>query len=478
MRGGREAIRLYNKMLTKVPAYKSFLSKNKFGNKKISNISQFRAIPISSKENYRYKFPSKKLLWEDDVPKMLYSSSGSSGTPTYWHSGDISERRDGELHGHIFTKVFGINKNSETLVIVSFTMGLWIAGLYTAFAGRYLNSKGFKITTITPGVEKESIASIFRDIAPEYETVVLAGYPPFITDIVNFLVKSRTIPKNFKILTGGDKFTEDWRQAIRKKLKYRLKNSDIANIYGTSDAGIIAYETQLSIFLRSKSAKNRNLYRDLFGDAILIPGLSQFDPKEIYIEIIDTELVLTINGSTPLTRYNIHDTGKVFSPSQIVRILKKNKLYTEAKKSCAGSWNLPFVSVDGRTDVAITFYALNIYPEHIKACLNTPKIRNLVSGNCVAYTNETGSFKTERFYVDVELREGILPSKVNRRLISKTLAETILKVNIEYRKLHKLLDDAVLPKVKLVKYGSLNPEARNVKALAYTLGKKPRILLK
>ena len=460
--------KLFNDASKNVPAYKKFIKGKK------------EKVPITSKETYIKKFKKDELVRKGDRPLMIYASSGSSGVPTYWYNGERSEKIDGEVHKRIFENAFNIKKDEKTLVVVCLSMGLWIAGVYTMLASRYASKRGANITIITPGLEKANIFSVFKNIAPEFDTVILSGYPPFVPDIISGMKKSKIpFPKNLKVLTGGDKHTEIWRNSIKNGIGGTIKDRDIINIYGSSDAAVLGYETPLSIFIRKKALENKELYKEFFGSSVLLPGLFQYDEKDIVFEEENGELIITKDGTIPLVRYNIHDTGKILNNKDINKILKKYNLLAEAKKyKTKESGKLSFVVVNGRTDVAITYYALNIYPEHIQAGILSKSVAPFVTRNSLSYTREIGNTKKEKFYIEVELKDGVHISKEIKHKIKSSILSSLPKVNIEFSKLHNDMGDSVLPKVILKEFGTLNPKKRGIKTIAYIVGKKPKMLVK
>lgn len=475
----KKVIKLFNDASKSVPAYKEFL-KRKGKISVVKNLDDFTKIPITDKGSYIKKFTKDELSWTTDQPLMVYASSGSSGVPTFWYSGERSEITDGEIHKKLFENVFKIKKNEKTLVVVCFSMGLWIAGVYTMLASRFATKKGMNITVTTPGLEKDNIFSVFTNIAPEFDTVILAGYPPFVSDIISGIKKRNILfPKNLKILTAGDKHTEKWRDSIKKEIGPLAKDRDIINMYGSADAAVLGYDTPLSIFLRKETLKNKELYMELFGDSNLLPGLFQYNPNDIFFEEIDGELVITKDATTPLIRYNIHDTGRIINNKEINIILKKYGLYKDAQKySIAGDNELSFVVVNGRTDVAITYYALNIYPEHIQAGILSRSIAPFVTKSSLSYTKEISNNKKERFYIEVELTGSVNISKEIENKIRDSVISGLLKTNIEFFKLYQDLGDIAFPKIILKEFGTLNPKKKGVKTIAYIVGRKPKMLVK
>ena len=182
--GFKEALKLFKETARRVPAYKLFLKKYRLNPERVKSCEDFKKIPATDKDNYLRAYNFFKLFPEGKVPDMVSASSGSSGKPFYWPRGVEQEEVGGKLHERIFGDIFGIKKNERTLIIVCFSMGTWIAGTFTMSSVRWLAKNGYKISVITPSIEKEDAVNILRDLAPLFGRVVLTGYPPFLRDVI------------------------------------------------------------------------------------------------------------------------------------------------------------------------------------------------------------------------------------------------------------------------------------------------------
>ena len=280
---------------------------------------------------------------------------------------------------------------------------------------------------------------------------------------------------NIKILTAGDKFSENWREDVAKLLNIKNANESIVSIYGCAEAGVLGFETPLSIFLRKHTGRNKELYKELFGETKNLPGLYQYNPEHVFFEEDNGELLLTVPTAAPLIRYNIHDMGKVFSYSSIQSILGKYNLKEKSKKYDLAKWEMPFVTIKGRSDVAVTFYALNIFPENIKAGVEDRTISKFLSGNFFAYNKTINHSKIQKLYINFELAPGVKSNKTIIQTIRKTIAEKLIKLNMEFRKLHSILGEKALPFIILKEYGNSNFQQKDIRGILNIKGKKPRM---
>lgn len=463
-----------------VPAYQKLLARLNINPLKIRTLKDFQNLPITDKKSYILANPPQDIFPQRKIPAMAYASSGSSGLPTFWFRDEEQEKIGGKIHEKIFNKIFHIKKDERTLVVVCFAMGVWIAGNYTLASSRFVTKKGYSLTTVTPGIEQEDILRVLEGLAPDFQNLVLAGYPPFLMNVVAEAVKRKNFPKTKTfILTAGDKFSEKWRDEIINLLAVKNPYNSVISIYGSADAGILGHETPLSIFLRKKALENKNFSKKLFRDYnyIDMPALVQYSPKNIFFEQINNELVLTTtNTAAPLIRYNIHDLGRIISWGEAKNLLKQHRLEREAEKFGLAEWQLPFLVLGGRTDVAATFYAINIFPEHIRAGIEKRKLLKFLSGTFFLYNKTVGKSRKQELHIELGLNPSISPSKKLQNLCRQSILGALLKCNTEFRKLYSVMGSRVLPKINLHLHGAPFFQRKiRKKGLVSIKGKKPKI---
>ena len=286
------------------------------------------------------------------------------------------------------------------------------------------------------------------------------------------------MPLNTKIITAGDKFSEKWRDAMLKIIKAGDILGSVISIYGSADTMVMGHETPLSIAIRKSADKNLTLRRKLFGNnSDVLPALMQYDPEKVFFEEADGELVLTTSTAAPLVRYNIHDVGRVLPHGDMVKLLRAQKNIKISGKLLK-RWRGPFLLIKNRTDVAATFYALNIFPEHVAASIADRGVKRFFSGNFVVYNKNTADEREERLYINLELAPRIRASKIIRNKAQKSIVENLCKLSIEYRKLFSAIGEHAIPVIKLYTYGHRDfMNALPGRALVRMEGKKPRIIL-
>jgi len=475
--------RTYLDTLKRVPAYRSYLKqKNCFLND-ISGIADFKKLPIMDKSSYIQSFALAQLFPDSQIPLMGHSSSGSSGKTTFWFRGPKQEAIGAEIIHTILNKIFRLDPHSRTLVIISFAMGVWVAGGYTLLACNHLfKSQDYRFSLLTPGGEINDTLGILQNIAPYFDNVVLFGYPPLISKLFSE-AKTRNIPlhKSCYIVSSGANPSEAWRDSMLEHL--RLPDSEQArmiSLYGSADGGILAHETPLSIAIHRLANKHQPLRERLFGsDSHYLPLLAQYHPDKIYFESIDEELVLTANLDLPLIRYNIKDRGAVFTPDQMLALLTTCGLDHLIKHSLFQEWTMPFVTVKGRSDVAVNFNCAKISVEFLVDALQSQTISKYLSGCFLAYTTPIPS--GEVFHIDLELSEKTTLSHDQEESIALHIFSHLRSVCSEYNDVCKNIGkENAFPQIHYQHFGARSSEKdldkKHSKILG-TPGKKPRVLL-
>ncbi|MEK7566898.1 MAG: hypothetical protein AAB527_02075 [Patescibacteria group bacterium] len=452
--GFQEALKLFKESAQTTPAYKSFLKKHKINPARVKSYSDFLKIPLTDKNNYLRAFDFTWLFPDKKIPAMISASSGSSGKPFYWPRGGQQEDVGGRLHERIFRDIFGIKKEERTLVIVCFSMGTWIAGTFTMSSARWLAKHGYNISVITPSIEKEDAVNILRDLAPIFDRVILAGYPPFVRDVIEEAKAQRVDIKKFKLnlLLAGENFSEKYREILHEVAGIKNNFSGSSSIYGTADAGAVGHETPASIFIRKIASGNKRLAL-AFGLDSFMPTIVQYDPKQVFFEMVSDEMIFSSRSGIPLLRYNIHDTGKLMAHYEMRKILKDCGILEKAKKLGFEKWRAPFILLGSRSDVATTFYALNIYPENIKAGLENKNVYRFVSGKFIAHSRLFNNGRDQKLFIEVELARKVKLSLNLAAKIRQSVFDSLTRLNMEYRKLHRSIGAKALPNIILIKFG-------------------------
>jgi len=333
-------------------------------------------------------------------------------------------------------------------------MGMYVAGVITLNSVHQLGRKGYPVTIVTPGIDMADIIRVIPEMSQQFEQIVMAGYPPFVKDILDEGIRAGIDWSNIpiKFLLAGEGYSESWRKHIAKLVNDGNLLYDFINLYGSADAAVLAYETPTSIVARSRLAEDPQAREKLFSGPRL-PSLMQYIPEHKYFEQIDQELIFTTTGGVPLVRYNIHDKGGVISHQDIVSVAPSLKEYYQELHQQKHLWNLPFVYIFGKSDNTVMLYGLNIYPDNIKTALEKEAFNNVATGRfsmSAGYNNNMDQY----LLINVELAPGQEPSQTLTQDINDAIITSLKKMNREYQKLLNSIGNKALPVIHLHKQGA------------------------
>jgi phenylacetate-CoA ligase len=454
--GNRLALELFHQAAERIPAYKDFLKKNNIDPNLIKTLEDFKKVPIMDKKNYLRAYPLKDLCWDGKLDNLyiLSSSSGSTGEPFLWPRGEEQELEGALNFELIFKEIFHTDK-LKTLYIVCFAMGTWISGPFVLACAEYLERKGYPILTVTPGLDRDVTYSLFKSLAPQFDQIIISGYPPYVKDILDDGESSGINWKKHKIkfLFAAEGFSEQWREYIHAKVGADEKLITSVNIYGSADAAILAHETPLTTAIRCMTADNPDRIYELFSENRL-PTLAQYDPRLKYFEEVDGSLIFTTRSGIPLIRYSIGDHGGLYTFDEMdskINHLSKNNLKALLQKESTADllWKLPFVYVFGRSDFTVSLYGLLIYPEHIKYGLERKNLQKNLTGKFVMsieYDNNNDQY----LLIRVELCKGVKGSANLRKTVENEIVNGLKQVNSEYNRLLQSIKRKAIPVIDLI----------------------------
>ena len=215
------ALDLFHSVANTVPAYEDFLNQNNINPAQIQTYAEFQQLPLITKENYLKLHPLAQLCRNGELANcdMIAVSSGSTGKPTFWPRFFADELQIATRFEQIFHDSFYADTR-RTLAVICFTLGTWVGGMYTTNCCRYLASKGYPLTVITPGNNKEEIFRVVQELGDAFEQVVLLGYPPFIKDVIdNGIARGVQWQKyRIKMVFAGEVFSEEWRSLVGERV--------------------------------------------------------------------------------------------------------------------------------------------------------------------------------------------------------------------------------------------------------------------
>lgn len=456
-RGEKDTLDLFHAMADRVPAYRDFLQKNAAQVETVKTIQDFKRVPITNKENYLLTYPLEALCWDGEFKQKQWtiaSTSGSTGEPFYFPRTSFQDRQFELTAELVFLDYFEVQKRS-TLFIDCFALGVWIGGMFSYQAVKYLADRGdYQITIITPGADKGEALKAIKGLGHRFDQIILGGYAPLVKDLVDDGIDAGIDWSQYrmKYFFAAEGFTEGLRDYIVKKGGARNVYTDTINHYGTADLGTMSHETPLSILARRFAVKNPDLYRDVFSETNRLPTLTQFIPELYFFEQVDGRLLCSGRGGMPLVRYDLKDRGNVYTPQEFLAIYATHGIDLMAEAKRAGIdhtiWQLPFVYVAERTDFTINIYSVNVFPESIRKALEDADLQESLTGKFsmnVGFNEEQNQY----FEINVEFRPGATESEPLREKTYDSIIGWLNKENSEWRDFwgHEGIRRKIAPKI-------------------------------
>ncbi len=441
-RGKKAVISLWKEMAVKIPAYKHTMASQHPHRETVSaTMSDFlRLAPVLTKENYLRRFSLDALCWNGSMtadPTIIAATSGSSGKPFYFprtHEQDLQYAAVAEMY---LRSNFSIHKKS-TLYIVGWGMGVWIGGVFSYSALRILAERGsYRLSIITPGTSNQEILKAVVGLGGYYDQIIIGGYPPMIKDLIDEGIQKKISWKKYpvKFIFSAEGFTESFRSYIAEKTGLKNPLTDTLNHYGSVDLGTMAHETPIAILIRRLASHNPALNERLFGHPYNQPTLAQFIPELFYFEEHEGALLCSARSGIPLVRYDLLDWGGVHTFASIRKIFSAYGIDLDKEASRAGIaetiWQIPFVYVFERKDFTLKVSGANIYPQEIRRALESPPLRQMVTGKHTAEVYYD-SHMNQLWRVHIELRHAVSPTAKASREAQQSIVDTLIRCNSEY----------------------------------------------
>jgi phenylacetate-CoA ligase len=428
--GSVRALELFREAAASVPAYRAFLAGHGIEPDTVGDVAQ---LPLVTKKSYLHRHPLPQLCRDGTLGRAdtVALSSGSSGEPTVWPRSIADEAITARRFEQILAGGFGAGERT-TLVVICFALGSWVGGMYTAACCRLLAAKGYPITVATPGNNVDEILRAVRRLGPEYDQVVLAGYPPFVKGVVDAGLEQGVDWSAYavKLVLAGEVFSEQWRDLVGRRAGITSAVAGSASMYGTADAGVLGTETPLSVGIRRFLSTRPDAARALFGDGRL-PTLVQYDPSTRYFETHEGTLVLTADGQVPLIRYHLADEGGLVAYENMLDHCRAHGFDPLAGVGAAGAPVLPFVFVFGRSLFTVSYFGANIYPESVSAALERSPISEWSTGRFVVETRADED-ENRVLSLTVEVAPGAVAGAAEAAEAAEAVRTELLRVNSEF----------------------------------------------
>lgn len=311
---------------------------------------------------------------------------------------------------------------------------------------------------------KSDIRTIIKKLNSEKVQIIIAGYPPFLKDLISYAEEKGIDFQKFSIIgiVGGQAISEAMRDQLIKRGFFKIYSS-----YGASDLDInVGVETDFEITIRKAIEKNPGLARELLGENQGNPAIFHVDPFHYHIEEAEDNQLLftcTTERSSPRIRYDLEDKGKIRAASDVQASLAKYGIFIKPRT------NLPLLFIWGR-ESTVVFNGANLsFTELERAITLISELEPIVLKKAFyTYLNDEGG---EELEIWLELEDGIeLPNEKDMLLCSQTLLSTLASINQDFRyQLEKLDEGTLLPIVRFFK--------RNQSPIAEAHGHRKQVLI-
>lgn len=455
----KEILTLFHSASKRVPAYRDFLDKNKINPEKIKTIEDFKLLPPTNKENYFNAYPYEQLFWDGKIQKPLtiHSTSGSTGEPTYFQREYNTDLRR-EFIIENFFKSNELTITGPTLFIITFGMGIWSAGMgiYTA-AYLSVNRNKFPISVVSPGISKVETLKVLRKLATHYKQVIIAGYPPFVKDVLDEASHEGLDVKkmNLRFVFTGETFPEEFRDYLSAEAGVKNIFLDTMNTYGTSEFGATAVETPLSIAVRRLICKDDKVFKGLLGNIAKTPTIAQYVPYFVNFECNNGELFISGDNPTPFIKYQSGDHGGVLRFSEVKETLANHGLDLEeecARIGISGDiYKLPFVYIYERKNLTASLYGVLIYPEFIKTALYDKELSKFLTGK-FSMSTKYDKHQNQYLEINLELKKTQTAKPGYEEAALKKIVGALTRKSSEYKELFSNMGDRVQPRLAFWPY--------------------------
>jgi phenylacetate-CoA ligase len=415
---------LFLKARRECPAYQRFLEA---ANYKPGAKWEFAQVPVMTKENYVKKYTLEERCYHGEIPRagvVIDESSGSTGQPNNWVR-SASERNDVKRILQLNYEI--IFRENGKVLLNCFALGPWATGMNVSMS---LVDVGI-LKSIGP--DRGKLVNTLKLLGPRYDYLIF-GYPPFIRSFVDDCeLDLKAYHVDF--IVGGEGLSEGLRTHLLESAK------SVVSSYGASDLEInIGVETPLTIALRRRCLADPVLSKELFGRDTP-PMIFQYNAVDYLIETnAEGELLFTINrmsGAAPKIRYNLRDSGGVYTFAAMAALLGKRGL------SLAGlvpqTSFFPLLFVYGRNDASVPFYGCKVFPSDIEQILSSdPTLVKAFSTFQLAASED--EHLTSHLTIHLEKTGVAGQAFPEQATLEGVFFDGLVKVNQDFREVSRLFD--------------------------------------
>jgi phenylacetate-coenzyme A ligase PaaK-like adenylate-forming protein len=225
-------------------------------------------------------------------------------------------------------------------------------------------------------------------------------------------------------------------------------------MYGGTEIGNPGTETALTHTLTRLIEEDPSIATDLFG-AEQPFTIMQHNPAGSYVEIADSQLVVTSAGMMPAIRHESKDLGTLIPYDTLVSVLQGHGIDIVASAREDGwakpLFKWPLLALLGRADYAVAIYGAMVSPVSVQEVFAADqRVRRFTLRR-----DTEGAYTT--LWVEIELQRDVTLSEHDRALMadvySAVILERLLSQNFDFRDAYSIHAEAMVPRVVVHGHG-------------------------
>jgi phenylacetate-CoA ligase len=373
----------------------------------------WKELPLVTKKGFYANHP-----WRDFIPKEAYSdvysvirssgtSDGSKNRGFFWPQlKSVDAAMAPSVHSTI-VKTFSLDKR-KTLVIIGLSLGSWAGGEQYSFIFKSLALHSpLPLVVFSPGNQHQEIMEIIEKCHEEFDQIIIGVCPSAIFYLERMAQQAGiAFPlEKISFLVTGEPFPEALRVDLQKRSGQSPDRLPVLSVYGSADTGILGVESLPLVRVRQYLSKHPALAQKLGFTSQVIPNLYHAQIDDVFLEVVNDELVVTKWQGIPLVRYNLEDRVQIFQWRKLCQNI------AQADPAGAAQWNqfadLPLtdvLSVSGRSQGCVFLCGSNVFESMLQQVLLQTEHREKFTGTFVVWAEvEQGQ---QQLHWQIELKPG------------------------------------------------------------------------
>lgn len=457
----RKVLFMFRKCSGHIPAYSRFIKDHNIEPSALRSINEFdKFVPATTKENYIKTYSLVERCMHGRLPEkgIFEESSGTTGSPILWIRSKEEEDYAMALSGASLRYLYGFGEKEKFIAINCFMMGGWSGGL------RFSKIVSMLARVRNIGQDAQKAIECIRDMGNGY-TYLIAGYPPFLVDLIEQGRKSGNFSwKDYRVhvFAGGEGFVEEWREFVSSQLR---TGALIYSDYGAIDLDVgISVETPFSVAVRKITNNDPAIGRKIFSTDRIPCFVGQCSPQQFYVRektddkgIKELEItVMNLKSVSPNIKYRIGDEGGIIRFTEMSRMLEAIDYPVEKIRK---DFNIdaiipfPILYLFGRRDGTVSVNGALVSKNEIeRALLSDPELVSAIGR--FKFSAESDNENHIRLCVCLEARKEAIISDRFSEKCSEAVLSSLLISNECFRKGYNSNPSMNCPVVKLLPYAS------------------------